>query len=319
MYLGVSRDIERGRTDTNVAYDENDGGFQFSRSRAKKPEPKAAEPVVESVPLPAKEPTPPKHRRKKYSFSDSAKEDEAPKTRRSKRLSGEKAAAVQIPVLHSKSARKIQDFEPDGKQKQTQTAPPVAPPTAARSPKKIALPFADTPIIRRNKEMRKKASGEQGHRRSSTGMRGRRASSLIESGQSNAEPHNDVEIQDFYKHIEQSLPEPRRMQQLLMWCGTRVMPEKQPGDGSDGGAILAGMGYLPTETRRRADRVLARHIEEEILKDLSSKPEMSDWFSREELPPAVLVKKPNPRNAQMASKLQELELEIKRSEFDISS
>lgn len=48
---------------------------------------------------------------------------------------------------------------------------------------KIALPFADTPIIRRNKEMRK--GGGDGGRRSSLGMRGRRASSLIDSGKSN--------------------------------------------------------------------------------------------------------------------------------------
>ncbi len=47
---------------------------------------------------------------------------------------------------------------------------------------KIALPFADTPIIRRNKEMRK---GSNGSRRSSLGNRGRRASSLIDSGKSN--------------------------------------------------------------------------------------------------------------------------------------
>ena len=48
---------------------------------------------------------------------------------------------------------------------------------------KIALPFADTPIIRRNKEMRKGAG--DGSRRSSLGMRGRRASSLIDGGKSN--------------------------------------------------------------------------------------------------------------------------------------
>ena len=47
---------------------------------------------------------------------------------------------------------------------------------------KIALPFADTPIIRRNKEMRK---GSNESRRSSLSNRGRRASSLIESGTSN--------------------------------------------------------------------------------------------------------------------------------------
>jgi kinetochore protein Mis13/DSN1 len=49
---------------------------------------------------------------------------------------------------------------------------------------KIALPFADTPVIRRNKEMRLE-KGRKGQRRSSLGLRGRRASSLIESGASN--------------------------------------------------------------------------------------------------------------------------------------
>ena len=48
---------------------------------------------------------------------------------------------------------------------------------------KIALPFADTPIIRRNQEMRKGAASSS--RRSSLGMRGRRASSLIDTGKSN--------------------------------------------------------------------------------------------------------------------------------------
>lgn len=46
---------------------------------------------------------------------------------------------------------------------------------------KIALPFADTPVIRRNKEMRKTNNA----RRSSLGLRGRRASSLIDTGKSN--------------------------------------------------------------------------------------------------------------------------------------
>lgn len=159
-----------------------------------------------------------------------------------------------------------------------------------RSPKKIALPFADTPIIRKNKEMRK-GSGS-GHRRSSSGMRGRRASSLIESGTSNggqepfpkimmvimklkskhtgailtpddtspirpsvgisekepeadnenqiAVPHAEVEPVDFYKHIDQSLPEPRRMNQLLRWCAARSLPEKPAGNVRDHDAIMAG-------------------------------------------------------------------------------
>lgn len=51
---------------------------------------------------------------------------------------------------------------------------------------KIALPFADTPVIKRNKAMREGKS-EKGERRSSLGTRGRRASSLIETGSSNGE------------------------------------------------------------------------------------------------------------------------------------
>jgi len=48
---------------------------------------------------------------------------------------------------------------------------------------RIALPFQDTPVIKRNKEFRKNSA--DGHRRSSSGMRGRRASSLIDEGRGN--------------------------------------------------------------------------------------------------------------------------------------
>lgn len=51
---------------------------------------------------------------------------------------------------------------------------------------RIQLPFADTPVIKRNKEMRK-ASADNAHRRTSSGMRGRRASSLIDEGRGNGE------------------------------------------------------------------------------------------------------------------------------------
>jgi kinetochore protein Mis13/DSN1 len=128
---------------------------------------------------------------------------------------------------------------------------------------KIMLPFADTPVITRNKEMRK--ASKDGHRRSSTGLRGRRASSLIDSGMSNGEyerwlwllrngghgerdetdklaalPHSEVEVRNFFKYIEQSLPEPRRMKQLLTWCGSRALPEKPSGDVKNVNAIMAG-------------------------------------------------------------------------------
>lgn len=129
---------------------------------------------------------------------------------------------------------------------------------------KIALPFADTPVIRRNKEMREERAGK-GQRRSSLGMRGRRASSLIDSGASNggeilpqkspspetergadafrtAVPHKEVDTSDFYKHIaSEGLSEPRRMKVLLTWCATRAMGDKPSGSRSDDdSARLAG-------------------------------------------------------------------------------
>lgn len=56
----------------------------------------------------------------------------------------------------------------------------------------------------------------------------------------------------------------------------------------------------------------ARTIQEELLRDFSNRNEMSDWFNREDIAPTALVKKPNPQNQQNASKLQELEQEVKR-------
>lgn len=104
-------------------------------------------------------------------------------------------------------------------------------------PTKIKLPMSDTPIINRNKEMRKKG-GTGGSRRSSLGSRGRRASSLIESGQT-AIPHREVSAAAFYKHIEADLLEPRRMKQLLIWCGERALSAKPRGT-LNSGAVLGG-------------------------------------------------------------------------------
>lgn len=133
---------------------------------------------------------------------------------------------------------------------------------------KVALPMADTPVIQRNKELRG-GKGDKGKRRSSLSRRGRRASSLIDSGASNgmglglrlatdcscadlfflALPHREVGTADFFKHIaDDGLPEPRRMRQLLIWCATRAIGEKPTG-GSDpdeqsarlaGGLVLEG-------------------------------------------------------------------------------
>ncbi|KAH7262079.1 Mis12-Mtw1 protein family-domain-containing protein [Fusarium tricinctum] len=169
-------------------------------------------------------------------------------------------------------------------------SPPRAVPVESAT---IALPMSDTPIINRNKEMRKKGNG---NRRSSLGNRGRRASSLIESGQT-AIPHREVNPAEFYKHIEaEGLTEPRRMKQLLTWCGERALAGKPRHGTPNSNAILG-----------------ARAIQDQLLKDFAARSEFSDWFSREDdAPKAPVVLKPNPRNMELDEKLAQLEINVKR-------
>jgi kinetochore protein Mis13/DSN1 len=185
--------------DTATEYEEEDNGFMFSRTRSKRT--KAAqvpEPIVEDEPEPAKAPPARKTRKKSVETVQPEKENTAPR-RRSARHSADKSniSALELetskrrpkePLVaknkKTKEVKNLQDAEPEedgldlvGDGSRT----PVHNLEINTDTTKIALPFADTPIIRRNKEMRK------GERRSSLGMRGRRASSLIDSGTSNGE------------------------------------------------------------------------------------------------------------------------------------
>ena len=147
-----------------------------------------------------------KSRKKSYELVDAVPAETTvpePKRRRSTRNSGDKTI-VEPPPLEVKKRRPKEKPAPKpavSKENETDTAQvdqepqdtvdivggtsqvQVEPIDGSRDVTKIALPFADTPIIRRNKEMRK--GGGDGSRRSSLGMRGRRASSLIDSGKSN--------------------------------------------------------------------------------------------------------------------------------------
>lgn len=143
-------------------------------------------------------------------------------TRRRARVSGEKLDE-EVPQTNGAPKKRGHDAEPPKRAVPNwDELPQHEAPIAAA---KIALPMSDTPVINRNKAMRKKGNG---NRRSSLGMRGRRASSLIDSGQT-AIPHREVDPASFYKHIEaDGLTEPRRMKQLLTWCGERALTKKPP-------------------------------------------------------------------------------------------
>ncbi|KAK2848539.1 hypothetical protein FQN49_005624 [Arthroderma sp. PD_2] len=118
-------------------------------------------------------------------------------------------------------------------------------------------------------------------------------------------PHKKVDTAHFYKHIaSDGLPEPRRMRQLLTWCATRALGEKPTGSRSED----------------ESARLAARVIQEELLKDLGDRSDLSDWFSRpEETTPAVVIKKPNPKNIQNVDKIKELEEHIRRLQAERQS
>ncbi|KAK7202752.1 mis12-mtw1 family protein [Myxozyma melibiosi] len=161
----------------------------------------------------------------------------------------------------------------------------------------VSLPLTDTPMIRRNKELRQ----QQGSRRSSLGMRGKRASSL--SNGLVAVPHADIKTDEFFKHLDADLPDPHRMRQLLSWCGHRVLAEEKEADKKSSRANRARGGGAPATA-------ITRVIEEEILKDLTDGRISTSWWSRpdeEDLP-----KKPNPQNVANLEKIDEFTKRLER-------
>ncbi|KAE8143120.1 Mis12-Mtw1 protein family-domain-containing protein [Aspergillus pseudotamarii] len=299
------------------AVDEEDEGFQFTRITTKK-----SKPTVESIPeipqleMPAAKPSPRRGRPPKKRPAE--KSENAIASKKSSESSNRQTRATAKPSLPepvTQPASITRTTRTTCRQDNGETAPVekkrkkgrpskshddqrngfVSPEPQQAGTSKITLPMADTPVIQRNKELRGAAKSGKGNRRSSLGMRGRRASSLIDSGASNALPHDQVDTAEFYKHIASDLPEPRRMRQLLIWCATRAMSDKR-GRSEDASARLA-----------------ARVIQEELLKDFSTNSQLSNWFEREDVnPPAVVVKKPNPKNIQNADKIKELEEQIQR-------
>ncbi|KAK0987983.1 hypothetical protein LTR91_002696 [Friedmanniomyces endolithicus] len=303
---------------------------------------KVASPVKPQGPTPAQSeaaaPTPseaaapkpaPKKARRRFPTTPEREAAEKP-TRRSKRLSSEHEPANSAPSpIRPAQAKSHANTE---RSPNPEKARPI---TIEKKRKRgangaeeeqkimrITLPFQDTPVIRRNKEMRK-GGDESGHRRSSSGMRGRRVSSMMDEGRGNALPHTEVPTAEFYKHISADLTEPRRMRCLLGWCGTRALPPKPeaPKDSSQASslefqALQAGKSRAILGFRRdgNADSDLARVIQAELSNDLVTNGTLSDWFSRDEAaPPAIPLRKaPNPRNIANAAKAEKLERELER-------
>jgi len=250
-----SRDLWTQLT-ANTAYDEEDDGFMFTRASKKTK-------VAPTKPQPAPAPEPAQKKTNKRKARDEEPTATVKKAKgRKMSFSTPKADNDIISVAKTrKGTRSSIGRVENGDRRSNQTALentdydsadmlglsraadatrqsiPEPEADAQKSTMIISLPFSDTPVINRNKELRKKGGST---RRSSLGLRGRRASSLIDNGHS-AIPHREVEIEEFYKHIEgDGLTEPRRMKQLLMWTGERALAPKPSHGDPNSAAALAG-------------------------------------------------------------------------------
>ncbi|KAJ8100100.1 Mis12-Mtw1 protein family-domain-containing protein [Lipomyces tetrasporus] len=154
----------------------------------------------------------------------------------------------------------------------------------------VSLPLTDTPMIRRNQQLRQHAPNG---RRSSLGLRGKRASSL--SSGLVAVPHADISSEDFYKHLDSDLPDPHRMKQLLTWCAHRSMETKD----------LAKERWAHSPAA-----AIARVIEEQLLRDLTDGKISTSWWNRPD--DEDRLKKPNPQNIANLAKIDEFKKRLER-------
>lgn len=187
-----------------ASFDEDIEGFQFTRLPSKKirssiePIPEISSSVPEDAPRQA---SPPRRGRPKKQAQLQAQEkftdvvEERPKrATRGTKASVEPEPQPQFDNAQRSSRKRDQSDAAAAEKKRRKGRPSKSKPEERNgfaSPEqqgtKITLPMADTPVMQRNKEMRTAAKSEKGNRRSSLGMRGRRASSLIDSGASNGE------------------------------------------------------------------------------------------------------------------------------------
>jgi kinetochore protein Mis13/DSN1 len=192
-------------------YDEDIEGFQFSRITTKKQK-STKEPELPAPEEPAPQPSPRRGRPPKKRVeekSNGVAEPKKPSTegtgtgKRQTRGTAKTAPELESqPERSTRSTRKRDEVEQvqvekvpvEKKRKKGRPSKSheekrngfVSPEPPQAGTSTITLPVADTPVIQRNREMRGKKSSK-GSRRSSLSMRGRRASSLIDSGASNGE------------------------------------------------------------------------------------------------------------------------------------
>jgi kinetochore protein Mis13/DSN1 len=146
----------------------------------------------------------------------------------------------------------------------------------------IPVPERETPMIRKNKELR------EAQRRSSLSMRGQRASSSLGRGEISASkppvsgnwtrrqlmrgtgiPHPNVDSGTFWKHITPTLPEPIKARHLLVWCAKRALDSNlaSPAEGKGKEKAKRGVAADAGVRTEEGDRLI-KEIMEEFMANL---------------------------------------------------
>ncbi|KZP00328.1 hypothetical protein CALVIDRAFT_595159 [Calocera viscosa TUFC12733] len=148
------------------------------------------------------------------------------------------------------------------------------------------LPVRDTPMIHKNREMRRQT---QERRRSSMGMRGRRTSGS--AAEEASYPHASLPHDVFYKHIQYDaeVPPAARMRSLLQWCAYRAgqtVPAPSPTTRTSKRvkekAGLVTQPDLPTLSGD-AERLL-KEVQDEVFRMVSTNQIDTNTFSKSKRP-----------------------------------
>ncbi|KAF9973146.1 hypothetical protein BGZ73_003639 [Actinomortierella ambigua] len=157
----------------------------------------------------------------------------------------------------------------------------------------VAIPMRETPMIKKNKDMR----GDS--RRSSFTLRGKRASSIGSGFE--AQPHPAIDPKGFYRHISADLPDIARMKQLLAWCGRKSADAMTP-------ATVKGISTSSSALK------IAKAVQEEVLNMTMNNKIHLSWYNRPQDPKESsslssksIPKKPHKQNVENRRKLREYE------------
>ncbi|KAI5966635.1 hypothetical protein KGF57_000599 [Candida theae] len=186
------------------------------------------------------------------------------------------------------------------------------PKKAAKSKKSSKKSSSQTSQERLNNQLRSPLKGQndplnnrdvhrtqsQGARRMSYNSRGRRVSSMGNGFE--GEPHQDVPVSEYHKHLDKSIPESDRMRQLLIW-NLKAELDKEESD------HRAKQDQMSPETQ--TVNSIAKTINDELIQSLKDYSLSIDWNegSSQKLDSVLL---PNPKNKTNLENIKKYTLEL---------